>query len=139
MSRKTYQGSCHCGAVRIEAQLDFSTGTYRCNCSICTKNRAWFTMAPPEGLKVLQGADALGTYRWKPASKPAPFLTYHFCKHCGVRTHCTGDAPNNGVQHAVQIAVLDNVDADELAAAPINRLDGLHDRFDRAPEDIRLM
>lgn len=40
MSAKHCSGSCHCGAVRFEVDLDPSQGTIRCNCSICTKARA---------------------------------------------------------------------------------------------------
>jgi hypothetical protein len=36
MTMRTYHGSCHCGAVAFEADLDLAE-VLQCNCSICAK------------------------------------------------------------------------------------------------------
>ena len=41
--------------------------------------------------------------------------------------------------YALAVSTLDDVTTDELAAAPLKFIDNLHDRFDRAPVDTRLM
>jgi hypothetical protein len=139
MALKTYCGGCHCGAVRFEADIDLGKGTNRCNCSICAKARAWFVLVDPDHFRQLSGADAQTEYHWTPAGRPAPNLHFRFCKTCGVRTAGRGEhGPAGGPFIFIAVASLDDADADELAKS-IRYLDGRHDRFDRPPEDIRLM
>jgi len=56
---KTYSGSCQCGAVRFEADLDVGAGTGKCNCSICTKTRLWSIKARPEAVRLIAGDGGL--------------------------------------------------------------------------------
>jgi hypothetical protein len=140
MALKTYSASCHCGAVRFEADLDLAKGTVRCNCSLCAKARAWLVFAPGGQLRPGPGADTQAHYQWTPPGKPHPFLHYHFCGTCGVRTYGHAEMESmGGLFYAVNVAALDGVDIDELAAAPIQYVDGRHDRFQSAPEDTRTL
>ncbi len=140
MSKKAYRGSCHCRAVRYEVSLDLAEGTHRCNCSLCWKARAWFAIVGERDLNLLTAPDPTGEYRWVPPGKSEPLLTYHFCRHCGVRLYAAGElASLGGKFYALNVPTLDDVDHDELAAAPLKYNDMLHDRPDRTPDDTRLL
>lgn len=69
MTRKTYHGSCHCGAVAFEAAIDLEKRTTRCNCSICTKVRFWFAIVQADDFKIEKGEDNLSDYTWIPPGK----------------------------------------------------------------------
>ena len=137
---KTYSGSCHCGAVRFTADIEFGKdSTTRCNCSICTKTRAWFTIVRKEHFHLTEGADAMADYQWTPPGRSKPNLHYRFCKTCGVRAFGQGEQEAlGGVFYAVAISALDDADPDALAAS-IKYVDGRHDHYDQAPADTRLM
>jgi hypothetical protein len=137
---KTYAGSCHCGKVRFETDIDLSRGTVRCNCSTCTKTRSWIGFVGPQHYRLKSGAEAQTEYQWTPPGRDGPSIEYHFCATCGTRMPARGDIPTlGGIVIAIPIAALDGIDPEELAAAPISYVDGRHDRFDRAPDDIRTM
>lgn len=136
---KSYSGSCHCGAVRYQAEIDLSKGTTRCNCSICSKARAWFLFAKADQVRLLSGADVLADYQWTPPSRPGPHLHYHFCKTCGIRLFARGNMEAlGGPFYAIAVASLDDAEPDALASG-IKYVDGRHDHYDQVPKDTRLM
>jgi hypothetical protein len=131
---KTYRGSCHCGAVRFEADIDLRQGTLRCNCSICTKLRLWPAIVKPEAFRLLDGHADLTKYLFHTQTDQ-----HLFCRHCGVHPFVIGRSPRWGDFYAVNISCLNDIDIDELAAAPITYLDGRNDNWHTPPADIRTL
>lgn len=129
--RKTYQGSCHCGAVRFEADLDLSQPSYRCNCSICRRNRFWAAVALPEAFRLLAGEQDLVEYLFNTRRNQ-----HFFCRHCGVRPFGVGNDTPVGRMYGVNIGCLEGIAEEELARIPITHVDGLHDRWQETPAHV---
>ena len=134
MSLQTHAGSCHCGAIRFEADIDLDEGSNRCNCSYCAKVRAWFAFARGvDRFRLLDGS-GVSEYRWTPPGEPEPHLTFTFCRICGVRTFARGQlASLGGTFHAVSVPTLDLSPA-ERAAIPVRYVNGRDGRYEEAPE-----
>lgn len=139
---RTYHGSCHCGAVRFECDVDLSQGTRRCNCRFCGKTRFWKAFVYGDGFRLTTGEDMLSDYRGPDSNWPEGHIHHYFCRRCGVRGFAKGYLdfePFNGWFHAVNIATFDDISDEELAAAPIQYEDGRHDDFDHAPKIFSYM
>lgn len=125
---KTYHGSCHCGAVTFEAELDLTQSTYRCNCSICRRTRFWPAIAKADGFRLLTGETDLTKYVFNTRKNH-----HYFCKHCGVRAFGIGNETPIGKMVGVNVMCLEGVSDEELSKVPITYVDGLHDNWQNAP------
>jgi hypothetical protein len=129
--KKTYRGSCHCGAVKFEADADLAQGTFRCNCTICFKTRAWLAGIPAGDFRLLEGGQSLRDYQYGKKR-----IHHAFCTQCGVRTHSRAPDQNGKPFVAVRVNCLDGVDPQELIDAPVKYFDMLHDNF-KPPAETR--
>ena len=130
--KKTYTGGCHCGAVRYEADMDLSQGTLRCNCSICSKARAWLVGIGGDDFRLLKGQEALSDYQFGRKN-----IHHLFCKTCGVKSFGRGAGANGKAMVAIMVSCVDDIPDAELAALPIVYVDGRHDDMASAPTETR--
>lgn len=77
------EGGCHCGAVRFRVAVR-RFEVLACNCSMCTKKAILHLIAEDEDFELLQGSDALSTYRFGTG-----VAQHTFCGDCGIHPFYT--------------------------------------------------
>jgi hypothetical protein len=112
---KTYNGSCHCGAITFTLTADIDHAM-ECNCSHCARKGFLLSFVPAEQFELLTGEDNLTEYRFNKMH-----IAHLFCKTCGVQ--CFGRAKNAEGKDtvAVNVRCLDDIDLNTLT---INKVDG---------------
>jgi hypothetical protein len=123
MPLQTYHATCDCSKIAYEVQLDFSKGTFKCNCRICWKNRFWGIIASPDTFKLTKGSEAdLLQYGQR--------ILHFFCRTCG--TQVFGKSADRQ-RMAIPVSVLDDVSPETLVNSPVRYADGIHDNFKEEP------
>ncbi len=111
-------GQCHCGAVRFEVALSEGLDSIRrCTCSYCRMRGAVVAMAEMGGIRIVQGEDALTSYRFHTGA-----AQHFFCSRCGIYTH--HQRRSNQDLYAVNVACLDGVSPFDFAEVPV--MDGIN-------------
>ncbi len=106
-------GQCHCGAVRFEAMLsDGFNSIRRCTCSYCRMRGAVVVTAGTNGMKIIEGEDALTIYRFNTGS-----AQHFFCSHCGIYTHHQRRSDQS--QYGVNVACLDGMSPFDFPDVPV--------------------
>lgn len=103
-----YQGGCHCGTVRFEAELELEE-LMTCNCSICGKSGAIMTFIPAGQVQLTAGSDSLTDYQFGKKT-----IHHAFCKVCGIRCLGTGAGRDGQQWSMVNVRCLDGIDVHEL-------------------------
>ena len=109
---RTWQGGCHCGAVRFEVTADISE-VVDCNCSVCTKKGFLHLIVEPEKFRLLKGADALVTYRFNTGT-----ARHTFCGTCGIHAFYTPRSHPDKVD--VNVRCIEGIDLAVLKIVPFD-------------------
>ena len=115
----SYQGNCHCGAIKFSFKADPIEKGLRCNCSVCARKGA--IMSPSvfkkEELNIQADDKVLGLYQFG-----AKTAKHFFCKNCGIYTfHETARFPGH---FRVNLGCIDAVDS---VTMPFDVFDGKHE------------
>ena len=120
----TFNGSCHCGAVKFTTTLiEGFASARRCNCSICRMRGAVAVSSAADNFHVTEGADKLATYRFNTNT-----AEHHFCTVCGIYTHHKRRSVPD--QLGVNVACLEGVSPFDFTELVV------YDGANRHPRDV---
>ena len=95
----TYHGSCHCGAVKYEADVEIKTVT-RCTCSLCRKKGALLARVDPEALRI-DGEVTVYQFNKRIAK-------HFYCGKCGIHVFSNPRAAPD--KYVINVQTLDDYD-----------------------------
>ena len=108
MEQRTYQGSCHCGAVQFEVTTDLAK-VMDCNCSRCGRTGAVLTFVPAGQFKLAKGEADLTEYRFN-----KKVIAHLFCKHCGIQPMARGKMRDGTPTVGINLRCVPEIDVTKL-------------------------
>jgi hypothetical protein len=132
MTQRTHHGSCLCKRVTWEAELDLAAGSMKCNCRWCAKQRLWSVKVKPEHFRCTSGESELTA----PVFEEGRPRHGNFCRHCGLNVFAQVPAAewNDGAYVSVNVATIDDLTPEEVAAIPVLHLNGRDDDWFNLPK-----
>jgi hypothetical protein len=110
MSVEHHSGSCQCGAVAFEVDVDIAS-PITCNCSRCRRLGSVLAFAPRAAFTLLRGEADLSEYTFN-----RQVIRHQFCRICGIEPFAYGALPDGTPMAAINLNCLDGVDARALPA-----------------------
>lgn len=114
MNLTHYTGSCQCGAVSYEVDIDLES-TITCNCSRCQRMGFVLAFTPLENFQLNSGEEAVTEYLFNNKA-----IRHLFCSSCGVESFAYGKMPDGSPTVAINVNCLDGVDPRALNSQPID-------------------
>ena len=111
----TYQGSCHCGNVKFEAEGEIDS-VVSCNCSMCQRKGSLLWFVPRGAMRLLTPEENASTYLFN-----KHVIKHRFCPNCGVAPYSEGVSPAGDEVAAINVRCIEGI---ELAAIPVHHYDG---------------
>lgn len=111
-----YKGSCHCGKVAYEVEMDELTGVMECNCSMCSRKGAKMAFAPRAKLKLTTPESNAKSYLFN-----KHVIQHRFCPECGIHAYGVGKDRQGNEMAMVNVRCLEGVDH---GALPVKHVDG---------------
>ena len=115
MTTRTHKGSCHCGRVAFEVEVDVSSAL-ACNCSICRRKGSLLAFVPRERLKLATPEEAARTYTFN-----QHVIEHRFCPVCGIHPYGLGVDREGNAMAAINVRCLEDLDLD---AVTVQHFDG---------------
>jgi hypothetical protein len=108
-----HRGSCHCGAVVIEAEAPAALLVHECNCSMCTRTGFLHLIVPADRFRVVSGADELSVYTFNTGT-----AQHYFCRICGCRPYYVPRSNPDGF--SVNVRCLDRAHIERMTIEPFD-------------------
>ncbi len=105
----SFEGSCHCGAVRFTVDAPPPTSAISCNCSHCRRKGFLLSFFPADQFTLIQGEESLRSYTFNTHK-----IEHRFCQACGTEAFACGANPDGSAVRAVNLRCVPSIDLDAL-------------------------
>lgn len=106
-----HHGSCHCGAVQFDVDLDLDA-LATCNCSICGRAGTLMAFVPAEKVTHIVGRETMTDYQFGGRR-----IHHAFCATCGMRPFGWGPGDDGAEWMMVNARCLEGLDVHTLKVA----------------------
>lgn len=107
--KKTYEGGCHCGAVKFEVTMPPPAKGFGGNCSICSRMGWVLTFVDADAFRLVSGEDALRDYQFGKQN-----VHHLFCTTCGIRSFTRGKKRTGEPVVVINLRCVNGIDAAKL-------------------------